>query len=119
MAKDKRYNKNVNKYAGLFPNELKYLIRDMPRDDIDWSLVIYLLVHTNKNNFITLTKISSFFGYNKNVVKKRLNRMVWLVTAYTNYGYLKLFTTYEINKFATDALVKLIELFDIDKKEAR
>lgn len=112
-------NHNIEKYAKLFPNELRYVIDDMPKDDIDWALIIYLLAHSSKNNIITLGKISSYFQLDKDEVEKRLRRMIWLVNIYSNYGYAKHFTTYQISEFAADVLMKMMETLEIKPKKPK
>lgn len=104
----------IDKYSKQFPYELKCLLESMPRDDTDWALVLYLFEHTSKGNIITLGKISSYFGLEKDNTFERLNRMYWLINQYVTYEYgYKGVYIYQITKFGADALLKFVELLEI------
>lgn len=116
MKKINIENKRIQEYSKEFPIELKFLIQNLPKDDIDWSLLMYLFRYTSKGNIITSEKICKFFGINKKVVEKRLNKMNWLIRQYVNFGpyeYSKPFFTYEITEIGAVALIKFIEIFKI------
>ena len=98
-------------YSNMMPEELKMLINDVPRDDLDWALVMYLFENTKTGN-ITLTKIGNFFDIEKNVIFKKLNKMSGLwIRQYLNMSeYGMTYYSYEITEIAADFMVKLVEL---------
>lgn len=104
----------IDKYSRQFPYELKCLLENMPRDDIDWALILYLFEHTSKGNIISLGKISSYFGLEKDNTFERLNRMYWLINQYITYEYgYKGVYIYQIGKFGVDVLLNIIDVLEI------
>ncbi len=90
-------------------------IKALPRDDIDWALIIYLLRHhhrsivwpmgINPSNAISVNKIALFFGLELKDVNVRLSRMCFLVHKFVIYGYHNPITVYRLKE---DVLEKLI-----------
>lgn len=103
----------IRTYSDIYPNELKSILRYMPKDDLDWALVMYLFRHTSKGNIITLGKISSYFGLDKYSVSERLNNMYWLINRYMTCEYIKCIYIYEISNIGADILLKLIEILEV------
>lgn len=110
---------NIEKYSSLFPYELKSVIEYMPKDEIDWALIMYLFRHTNKGNVITLGKISSYFQLDKEDVLNRIYRMTWLINQCINLGYPKTFITCELSNFGADILVKLVETLEVKPRRVK
>lgn len=108
----------VSKYSNMMPGELKMLVGDAPKDDLDWGLVMYLFENTKSGNIITLGKMSSFFDIDIDVLLGRLDRMKGLwVRQYLNGGeYGRTYYTYEITDIAADFIIKLVELLEIRLK---
>lgn len=107
---------NIEKYSKLYPEELKYIANNIPKhnNDKNWALLIYLILHKQKGNIITMGKLSRFFAIPEDEVAYRLNQMHWLVESYImSYGYDKIVQCYEINFFGEKILMKLLELIDM------
>lgn len=107
---------NIEKYSSLFPYELKNITEYIPKDKIDWALIMYLFRHTNKGNVITLGKISSYFRLDKEDVLNRIYRMTWLVDQHINFGYPKTFITCKLSNFGADILTKFAETLETEPK---
>ncbi len=109
----------VNKYSNMMPMELIMLVNDVPKDNLEWALVMYLFENTKNGNVITLDKLSNFFVIDNSILFNRLNKMsgLWIKQYLNNGGYGKVYYTYEITEIAADFIVKLIELVEIKKDE--
>ncbi len=114
----------IEKYSSEIPTELKMILEDAPRDDIDWALIIYLFRHSTvhyrniifeEKNIITVGKVAAWFDLNYDDVYKRLRRMIWWVSVSTVYGYRKPFSICSITQIAVDSIMKMIEIFEIKK----
>lgn len=114
----------IEEYSEEMPIELKVLLKGAPDDDLGWAIVMYLFRYTATkkdiriqplSNVITLGKISDFFGIDKDIVFERLNKMssLWVRQYMNSEGYGKTYYTYEINDFAADLMIKLIELLEV------
>lgn len=65
-----------------YPGELSSFCKALPRDDIDWALIVYLLRHhhrsivwsmgINPSNAISVNKIALFFDLESSDVDERL-----------------------------------------------
>jgi hypothetical protein len=102
----------------MMPGELRILVNDAPRSELDWGLVMYLFENTKSGNVITLGKMSNFFGMDAGVLSRRLNNMsgLWVKHCLNSSEYRKLYHTYEITEIAADFMVKLVELLEIRLK---
>lgn len=109
----------VNKYNNMMPTELIMLVNDVPNDDLEWALVMYLFENTKSGNIITLGKIGAFFDIDRDIVFDRLNNMsgLWIRQYLNSGGYGKIYYTYEITEIAADFIVKLIELLETKVKD--
>lgn len=50
----------ISKYSNMMPMELIMLVNDVPKDNLEWALVMYLFENTKSGNVITLGKLSNF-----------------------------------------------------------
>lgn len=111
---EKVMTKAIDKYSGMMPTELRLFIGDAPKDDLDWGLVMYLLINTKRGNIITLGKMSSFFDIDRTLLFDRLNIMsgLWVRQYMNSGGYGRTYYTYEITEIATDFIVELIKILE-------
>ena len=89
--------------------------KTLPRDDIDWALIVYLLRHhhrsiiwsmgVNPSNIISVSKMAAFFYLEFKDVDTRLSRMNGLVHKFVIHGYQNPVVTYRLKE---DVLEKLI-----------
>ena len=118
----------LNKYSNFIPSEIKNLIIDAPKDDIDWALIIYLYGNSTEHygysafykeprNVITVGKVAKYFDLDYNDVYKRLNRMVWWVSLGTVYGYYKPVSVCDMTIMGIKAIDKLMQSMTIDETE--
>lgn len=113
----------IKEYSNEIPNELKMILEDAPKDDIDWALVIYLFRYSKfpfgygllfeEKNVITVGKICDWFNLEYNDVYKRLNRMKLWVSVGTVYGYYKPFDVCNITQIGIDSIMNMIRIFEI------
>ena len=107
--------KNFRNKLAQHQNELLSFCKALPRDDIDWALIVYLLRHhhrsiiwsmgVNPSNAISVSKIALFFGLELKDVDVRLSRMYFLVHKFVIQGYQNPVTVYRLKE---DVLEKLI-----------
>lgn len=104
----------LDTYSKMLPLELKILLNEAPNDDLSWALFMYLFRHSGNGNIITLGKMSTFFGLDKDVVFEKLNKMsaLWVRQYLNSEGNGKIYYTYEITDISADLMVKLIELLE-------
>ena len=107
-------NNRINQFSKKMPMELKMLVNDAPKDDLEWGLVMYLFENTKKGNIITSGKLSNFFDLDNSTLFARLNNLngLW-ISQYLNVSeYGKTYYTYELTDIAADFMIKLIELLE-------
>jgi hypothetical protein len=108
----------LRKYADMMPVELRMLVDDAPKDDLDWGLIMYLFENKKSGNVITLGKMSSFFDIDSGVLFEILNKMsvLWVIQYLNGGWYGRTYYTYEITDIAADFMIKLVELLEIRLK---
>ncbi len=111
----------IIKYSNMMPTELRMLVNDAPKHDLEWGLVMYLFENKKSGNIITLGKMSNFFGVDSDILFEKLNDMsgLWVVQYLNISVYHKTYFTYEITEIASDFIIKLVELLEsmvMDKK---
>ncbi len=107
-------NDKIEEYNRIMPTELKMLLNNSPKDDLEWALIMYLFENTKKGNIITLKKLSNLFNVDNDILFKKLNGMgkLWVVQQLEGSGS-DTYYTYEITEIGANFLVKLIELLEI------
>lgn len=111
----------VDEYSSMMPTELKMLVNDAPKDDLEWAVVMYLFRHSGRGNVITLGKISKFFNIDKSVMYEKLNEMsnLWVEQYINAEGHGKVYYTYRTTQIAADLMVKLVELLEMTTKNKK
>ena len=108
----------ICRYSDMMPTELRMLVNDAPKDDLEWGLVMYLFENTRGGNVVTLGKMSSFLDVDKDILFGRLNSMsgLWMVQCLNKSEYGNIYYSYRVTEIAADFMVKLIELLEVKMK---
>ena len=108
----------IDKYGSMMPKELRMMVNDSPKNDLEWALVMYLFENTRSGNIITLGKMSNFFGIDKDILFGKLGTMsrLWVERYVNKSEYGIMYYSYQITDIAADFMVKLIELLEIRRE---
>ena len=109
----------ICRYSDMMPTELRMLVNDAPKDDLEWGLIMYLFENTRSGNVVTLGKMSSFFDIDKDILFGRLNSMsgLWVVQYLNKSEYGNTYYSYRVTEIAADFMIKLVELLEVKMKK--
>lgn len=109
----------ICRYGDMMPTELRMLVNDAPKDDLEWGLVMYLFENTRSGNVVTLGKMSSFFDIDKDILFGRLSSMseLWVGQCLNRSEYGNMYYSYRVTEIAASFMVKLIELLEVKMKK--
>lgn len=111
----------VARYSNMVPGDLKLIIKMLnePKDDLDWSLVMYVFENSGRG-VITLGKVSSYFSLDQKECYRRLNRLsgFWF-SQYLNKSEYKIYYTFEMNELSADLLVDMVKFLRADHADTK